>query len=448
MLLRCTKAFTSTSAAHLEAFTNTLPLELKLQETLMMEWTRLLRSEDNFPPKQLVIALQSNREFLEKYPTTFCSKAILIQQDLKINISNLEPLPKDSYTRILHFKRPIIHPKPNINKPKRDWTEQDNSIAKKHTKDQVAKLTDAHIAFTDGSALGNPGPCGASAIIINKEIEPTTLRRPIAVRGSSYQGELVGILLALECFQTMMAKKAIHIFCDCQSAIDSLTTSKTQATYQQIIDGIQKLIRTHTLNKAPVHLHWTPGHIELEENELADKEAKQAATEAKALPHTTTQLTIKDAKNVVRTALIERWQRQWNRTQQQSLMHTCYPVRSTARYKTHTSIQAESQMLRLLSGHNCLKMHMHKIKLAQTPNCPCGLAIQNPEHILLTCTKFTKQRLKLHLDIEQIYHKCDVPTHQRISSLQNILGPNHTRPVNTAILKATGSFLDSINLKI
>ncbi len=208
------------------------------------------------------------------------------------------------------------------------------------------------------------------------------------------------------------------------------------------------MIREHTLRNAPVHLHWTPGHIDLEENELADKTAKQAATEAKALPHNTTELTIKDARSVVRKALIARWQRQWNRSQQKSLMHKCYPVRSTARYKSHTSIQAESQLIRLLSGHNCLKDHMYKIKLAQTPNCPCGLDIQNSEHIMLNCTKFTKQRLKLHLEIEHIYHQHSVPSHQRISSLQNILGPNHTRPVNAAIYKATGRFLDSIKLKI
>ena len=254
--------------------------------------------------------------------------------------------------------------------------------------------------------------------------------------------------IALEWFMTLTVTTAIHLFCDCQSAIDSLTTSKTQTTYQQIIDSIQELIRQLMQNGAPVHLHWTPGHIDLEENELADKAAKEAATEAKSLAPDSSQLTIRDAKSIVRKALTARWQRQWNRTQKQSLMHKCYPVRCTARYKSHTSTQAESQLIRLLSGHNCLKEHMHRINLADTPNCNCGLDIQNTEHILLHCTKFSKQRLDLHLEIERIYHNQNVPTHQRISSLQNILSPNHTKPVNTAIIKATGRFLDSIKLKI
>ena len=41
----------------------------------------------------------------------------------------------------IQFTRPVIHPKPNINKPKRAWTEQDNNVADNHTKDKVEKLT-------------------------------------------------------------------------------------------------------------------------------------------------------------------------------------------------------------------------------------------------------------------------------------------------------------------
>ena len=41
VLVRCTKAFSSTSAANLEVFTHSLPLNLKLTETLLNEWSRL-----------------------------------------------------------------------------------------------------------------------------------------------------------------------------------------------------------------------------------------------------------------------------------------------------------------------------------------------------------------------------------------------------------------------
>ena len=103
---------------------------------------------------------------------------------------------------------------------------------------------------------------------------------------------------------TLMVTTAIHLFCDCQSAIDSLTTSKTQTRYQQIIHSTQALIRQLKLNSAPVHLHWTPGCIDLDENELAEVEAaKEATTEAKGLPTDSSKLIIRDAKSTIRKAL-------------------------------------------------------------------------------------------------------------------------------------------------
>ena len=53
--------------------------------------------------------------------------------------------------------------------------------------------------FTDGSALANPGPCGAAAVIYPNGMasHPVILRRPVAARSTSYHGELSAIDLAL-----------------------------------------------------------------------------------------------------------------------------------------------------------------------------------------------------------------------------------------------------------
>ena len=349
IMVRCTKAFSSTSTACLEAFTHTLPINLKLTETLLNEWSRLLRTEDAFPLKALVSTLQSDQGFLQRNPHTFVSLSFQHQQDLNITLSNLEPLPKDSMDRILHFKKPIIHPMPKIGKPKRDWSPHDNETAKKHTHDALNNIGDEHVAFTDGSALGNPGPCGAAAIIIESGKEPTKLHQPVAQRGSSYLGELKGVELALTHFLSLATKKQIHIFCDCLSAIDSMATARIQQTYQPTIDRIQTLIRAHSRDSINVNLHWTPGHIDLKENEMANKKAKLAAREACTLPPNHAQLTIKNAKSIIKGALRNRWQRQWDRTQYGTLIHTCYPKVNTTRYKSVIRPTAESQLLRLLS---------------------------------------------------------------------------------------------------
>ncbi|VDI12005.1 Hypothetical predicted protein [Mytilus galloprovincialis] len=55
------------------------------------------------------------------------------------------------------------------------------------------------ISFTDGSCLGNPGPCGAGAIIYAEHIKPAArLHRPVAQRGSILLAELIAILKFLE----------------------------------------------------------------------------------------------------------------------------------------------------------------------------------------------------------------------------------------------------------
>ena len=55
------------------------------------------------------------------------------------------------------------------------------------------------VVFTDGSYLGNPGPCGSGAcIFVPNETEPVELKRPVTNRGSILLRELVAILMALE----------------------------------------------------------------------------------------------------------------------------------------------------------------------------------------------------------------------------------------------------------
>jgi ribonuclease HI len=46
------------------------------------------------------------------------------------------------------------------------------------------------IAFTGGSCLNNPRPCGAGAILFVEE-ETTELKQPVCKRGSILLGELI-----------------------------------------------------------------------------------------------------------------------------------------------------------------------------------------------------------------------------------------------------------------
>ena len=55
------------------------------------------------------------------------------------------------------------------------------------------------VAFTDGSCLPNPGPCGAGAsIYLPYQKDPVQLSKPVSNCGSILLGELVAILTILQ----------------------------------------------------------------------------------------------------------------------------------------------------------------------------------------------------------------------------------------------------------
>ncbi|CAG2202636.1 unnamed protein product [Mytilus edulis] len=77
--------------------------------------------------------------------------------------------------------------------------------SKQVVKDLLGDSTDSTVvAFTDGSCQGNPGPCGAGAVVYSGNSQGISLKRPVANRGSILLAELVAILMVLEhCITTI-----------------------------------------------------------------------------------------------------------------------------------------------------------------------------------------------------------------------------------------------------
>jgi hypothetical protein len=80
------------------------------------------------------------------------------------------------------------------------------------------------IAFTDGSCLNNPGPCGAGAIVFVEE-ETTELKQLVCKRGSILLGELIAIKIVLEYIDQPEIRRKIEqltIFSDSQTVLNGL----------------------------------------------------------------------------------------------------------------------------------------------------------------------------------------------------------------------------------
>ncbi len=174
-------------------------------------------------------------------------------------------------------------------------TAEQKTIAQAHADNLLRAIPDrTPIIFTDGSALGNPGACGAAAVCNPTGLsdQPIILNKPLSSRSTSYHGGLFALKLAVEfCIDWRKTYNymEVHILSDCQSAISSVTSSDLHRSYLDVIDDIRRGEQNLKSQSTTVILHWIAGHVDSNGNELADKTAKEAAIEASTLPKSLTE---------------------------------------------------------------------------------------------------------------------------------------------------------------
>jgi ribonuclease HI len=143
---------------------------------------------------------------------------------------------------------------------------------------------EAVICYTDGSALNNPGPCGAAAVVHFPDMPGDSLLEESASLGlgTNQIGELFAIHLAAD----ILAQKAtppeapIHILTDSQYVV-GLFAGGWQSEAHRTLVGTLKERLAHWTN---ISFHWVGGHTGLAGNERADTLANAAAHRAEAVP--------------------------------------------------------------------------------------------------------------------------------------------------------------------
>ena len=184
-------------------------------------------------------------------------------------------------------------------------------------------------AFTDGSALGNPGPTGSgfalfsrgspndssdnvrsqrSANNINNSATTTFRKRKIsksslqdslvatgtAALGLSTNqcGELYAIGLAINCAMSLPSFKNhahdfnFHVWTDSKTCYGMLT-KKWRCKNRELADLVNSLVFQFRARKgAKIVFHWCPGHAGIPQNDLADQLANAGSTCSKEnFPH-------------------------------------------------------------------------------------------------------------------------------------------------------------------
>ena len=160
--------------------------------------------------------------------------------------------------------------------------------AKRKTPHEVAVIANhppphALALFTDGSALGNPGPCGAGAyLILPNEAGTVTLSSALG-HGDNNTGEVEGLRMGLELLAQAKAKDLftgqppLLIFTDSLVVMGALEWGWSLRNMPAGIRGLRRLYRAIKSDFPIVRLYWVKGHSDIEGNERADRAAKRGS---------------------------------------------------------------------------------------------------------------------------------------------------------------------------
>ncbi|CAG8624840.1 14744_t:CDS:2, partial [Acaulospora colombiana] len=192
------------------------------------------------------------------------------------------------------------------------------------------------MVYSDGS--GFDGQIGAAAVMYRNGRLTKHLQYHLGpiTEHTVYEGELIGILLALELLKTIRARRPkVHINLDNQAAIISTLTNRPQPAHHILdeiittIDDIQRSEATrHTTRsldkRTPIAMtiNWVPGHLGIPGNVEADTRAKNAAqghsSDPQELPRklrVPLPISVSALRQELRTEVKRRWKNQWARSQ-------------------------------------------------------------------------------------------------------------------------------------
>ena len=234
------------------------------------------------------------------------------------------------------------------------------------------------IAYTDGSRIDNNA--GAGLLIRENGREDHTASLNLGDTTTVPMAEMVAIQNATKhLLSSGTANQSILINCDSQGTIKALdsTVSRSKTTLSTI-SNLNALAVFNT-----VKIRWIPAHKGHEGNELADTLAKKGAREIQnitrpPIPKQTAYAALRERikTHLTPTAHMNQF---WNPDHAKKLQNL-----------DRTHLRAATQ---LLTGHNTLNYHLHKINKASSPNCRlCGLEDETAKHLLTDCPALWTKR--------------------------------------------------------
>ncbi|CAG2211192.1 RNASEH1 [Mytilus edulis] len=233
----------------------------------------------------------------------------------RVDVNGIEA--EFQFNGIQRYKSPPDYWK-NLGNSKSRSTDQKN-VGKHIIMEKLSHLpANSCIAFTDGSCLGSPGPVGAGAVIFPSNNQPQIeISKAVSKKGSILLGELIAIKLVVDHFlisENRQNTDSITLFSDSQTSIGILTLNWKSENYIKVIREIKKNMKVLKMNGIPLNFEWTPGHADIQGNDIADSLAKKGAKEAEKIEEPS-EVTRQDIKRAARESVLRKWQNQWESSQ-------------------------------------------------------------------------------------------------------------------------------------
>ncbi len=154
---------------------------------------------------------------------------------------------------------------------------------------------------------------------------------------------------------------------------------------------------------------WVPGHGGIQQNETADRLAREGARTRPIGPEHFLPLSLSRFQSKIRNWIEKRKQTKWEVCENNGTNQLCLegPTDRYVRFISKLDGKHCRMLVGLLTGHINLQCMLHKMRRAKTPSCRrCGAEKETLVHILCECPVLEKVRMQTfgftRMDPEQI----------------------------------------------